>query len=292
MIEATQSMNSMNEVPFALFESFAVPYTSQPLLCLRPPTTPGRVEAPTLKLSTTGVGWGLDLPADDPCRWLTAPGVNATSFLHHYGRSYQWRLRDLSIWTTEMVLDILQQLPAQSYALVELSHVLHSIPTPVFVRLLTALTRLCRPGGVLRWVEGIWLQTQEEYCVQAMTRVRHLASERGCGSPDVDPASMGNASVLPILMQQWLTRMSTHSVQRLDASLRITHPQQAAERQALARMLPFWLHNMTETPASTEPLTRAQQIDEQKHLMDEIVHPLFTATCTLHVAWTQFPEEV
>lgn len=248
-----------------------------------------------LKLSTTGVGWGLDLPADDPCRWLTEPTVNASAFFHHYGHSYLWRLRDLSIWTTDMILDILQRLPAHSYALVELSHVLHSIPTEVFVRLLTALTRLCRPGGVLRWVEGSWMHVQGEQGVQserAMAQVRHLASERPCGCPDTDRATMGTVSVLPALMQHWLWHMSGQPVERMSASLRLSHPQQETERQNLARSLPFWLRSMSEeTIAPPDALASARLQAWHRALVHEILQPSFTATCTLHVVWTRLVEE-
>jgi hypothetical protein len=127
-------------MPSGLFASVATPYATQPLLCLRPPSTPDRQEAPMLHLSTPGIGWSLDWPADDPCRWLTAPAINPAVFLHHYGRSYQWRLRERPLWTTEMMLECLEQLPAHSYALVELSHVLHSIPPSLFLRLLATLT--------------------------------------------------------------------------------------------------------------------------------------------------------
>ncbi len=245
-----------------------------------------------LKLSCTGVGWGLDLPADDPCRWLTAPAITAATFLQHYGKSYQWRLRDLSMWTTETILDLLQQLPAHSYALVELSHVLHSIPTEVFVRLLLSLTRLCRPGGVLRWVEGSWLQAHSELCVQAMSQVRRLASERPCGCPAADRATMGNVSVLPALMHHWLSRMSGQAVERLDVSWPITQPQQVTERQALARSLPFWLRNMSEeTIAPADARASARWQVWHQRIVDEILQSSFTATCTLHVLWTCPVEE-
>ncbi len=189
-----------------------------------------------------------------------------------------------------MILDCLERLPAHSYALVELTHVLHSIPTDVFVRLLTALTRLCCPGGVLRWVEGSWLQAQSELCVQAMVQVRRLASERGCGCPDTERATMGNVSVLPLLMQQWLRRMSGQTVERLDAPFHLCEPEQMP--QALARALPFWLRSMSEetiAPADTLASVRLQAW--HRALVNEILQPSFTATCTLHVLWTRLGEE-
>ncbi len=275
---------------FQVFQNTITPYATQPLLCLRPPTVPGRPEAPMLKLSCTGVGWGLDLPADDPCRWLTEPAVNAATFLHHYGNSYLWRLRDVPVWTTDMVLDCLERLPAHSYALVELSHVLHSIPTNVFVRLLTALTRLCCPGGLVRWVEGSWLQTQQDRCVQAIARVRRFASERGCGCPDAEPATMGNVSVLPMLMQQWLSRMGGQPVEHLD----IPFPVRASEQtpQTLARVLPFWLRTMSEEMlAPADALASACLQAWHRALVHEILQPSFIATCTMHVLWTRPVEE-
>ncbi len=84
MLQPPDTINQDTIEPKMLFQSFYTPYATHPLLCLRSPTTPGRPEAPMLKLSTTGVGWGLDLPADDPCRWLTEPIFNAVAFLHHY----------------------------------------------------------------------------------------------------------------------------------------------------------------------------------------------------------------
>jgi hypothetical protein len=92
-------------------------------------------------------------------------------------------------------------------------------------------------------------------------------------------------------MQQWLTSMSDQPVERLDASLRLTHPQQVAERRTLAAVFPFWLRNMTEVtllPTTPDVQTCLRQAHEQ--LVDEIMQPDFTATCTLHVVWTRLAE--
>lgn len=285
----TSDATCLNGVEFnPLFRHVASPYATQPLLCLHTSGAEGRIEVPTLKLSCTSIGWGLELSGDDSCRWLTDPAVNAFTFLRHYGDSYLWHIRDASVWTMDMILDIVESLPAHSYALVELSHVLHSIPTNVFVRLLTALTQLCRSDGVLRWVEGSWLQTQSVLCVQAMNRVRYLASERPCGCPDVDHTTMGDAGVLPTLMQQWLGSISGQPVRRLDASLRIARSQQTLEQRALACHLPFWLRIMSkEDMALPYSLSLAYWRDWHQRLVDEILHPSCTATCTLHILWTR-----
>lgn len=236
----TSDATCLNGVEFnPLFQYVLTPYAAQPLLCLRAPAAEGHIEAPTLKLSCTNIGWGLELSGDDSCRWLTAPAANAFTFLRHYGDSYQWHIHDASVWTMDMILEIVESLPAHSYALVELSHVLHSIPTDVFERLLTALMRLCRSDAVLRWIEGSWLQTQSILCRQAMNRVRYLASERPCGCPDVERTTMGDVDVLPTLMQQWLGSMSGQPVRGLDACLHIARSQKPVEQRALACHLPF-----------------------------------------------------